>query len=330
MTLALPLLEPHHVGMYFDDDECCVCGSSDLCPWTEASMDDTEYVTCLDSELVMRIKKDEHGSRITKVFKFFEPNAGELNSRPDDLPIDPLKVPLPDAPTDVDWDELDPCFYPDNCIVLRRVQTTEERKMMSYIITKFHSYVPTVKTVGRAINYLVYWKGYPIGVIGGGSPPSPLTKCIQDYFVPYVGSWEASHALKKRVTPSLANNWRFCMTPDSPHNGGTKVLSIFTARLKKDWEMRYGVPLRWILTYVADDHEGSVYKGSNWKFLGMTKGFHRKGCCYRNDPLSRQTARPRENVKTTPKKIFIKDVYYRNELLKPLVAPLVTLAPLPS
>ena len=194
-------------------------------------------------------------------------------------------------------------------IFLKKVETREERRLVSDIIIKYHSYVKNPHNRGRIIVYLVYLDGKPIGCIGGGSPPMPPSQCVIDYFAKVTGSYEeASKNLKRRILPHLVNNWKFTLTPDAPRNAGSRVLYVFSRLLKKDWKQKYDTEVKWILTYVGAGKEGTIYKAAGWEYLGMTRGLHRVGPVYRNDEMSRSTAEPRKTVTADPKKVFMKYV----------------------
>jgi len=134
----------------------------------------------------------------------------------------------------------------------------------------------------------------------------PVSKCILDYFEDKFG-YEEAHNLKWHILPHLANNSRFTLVNTS-HNIGSKILGIFVRVLKKHWQQKYGDELKWILTYVGAGKDGTVYKAAGWQYLGMTKGFHRVGPVYRNDLMSKASARRCEDVTSYPKKVFIKAV----------------------
>ena len=62
-------------------------------------------------------------------------------------------------------------------ITLERVKSDSQKSAVKRIITKHHSYVPTHRSVGRRIDWLIYHSDYknilgvekPIGMIGIGS-----------------------------------------------------------------------------------------------------------------------------------------------------------------
>jgi hypothetical protein len=120
--------------------------------------------------------------------------------------------------------------------------------------------------VGRQLNYLVYYNGWPIGIIGGASPPLNY-KIFRDYFNTV------------QDTSYLNNNvYRIVHKPED-RNIGTKILKMFRATLIQDYKSFYKDRLLGLVTFVEPPRTGAIYKADNWDYLGMTKGIEvkRKG-----------------------------------------------------
>jgi len=75
----------------------------------------------------------------------------------------------------------------------------------------------------------------------------------------------------------IANNSRFLILPDYHYkNLASRILSLCQKRIVNDWQERFGFPLLLLETFVDPTHyQGTIYKASNWRFLGYTKGFRR-------------------------------------------------------
>ena len=127
------------------------------------------------------------------------------------------------------------------------------------------SHYPNSKgIVGRSINYLVIWKDYIVGIIGGNSPPYSI-ESINNYF----------NITKDNRTQKLRgffNNDVFRLIIKEK-NLGTKTLKSFRNKLKQDYKIKYGEDIFGMITFVEPPRIGAVYKADNWKYLGMTKGF---------------------------------------------------------
>ena len=78
----------------------------------------------------------------------------------------------------------------------------------------------------------------------------------------------------------VANNYRFCLTPDSGiKNVGTMALKLLRVEGGKRWKEKYGDDLVMLETFVQplrDDSDnkrnGAVYLADNWSMVGKTKG----------------------------------------------------------
>jgi len=157
-------------------------------------------------------------------------------------------------------------------ITLELVETQIQKDMVKHIIEKHHSYVPSNRSVGRRIDWLIYHSAYenlfgfekPIGMIGMGSSVYPPPKDI----LSYVGMTKSVY---KDNFNSFANNWRYCMTESIP-NAGSQILKKFRESALIEWEKKYGDNLKYIITFVGGGNNGAVYKADNWEHIGHTAG----------------------------------------------------------
>ena len=80
----------------------------------------------------------------------------------------------------------------------------------------------------------------------------------------------------------VVNNNRFLILPRprSP-NLGSRVLSSLLRRLSDDWVVRFGHRVCLVETFVDPKRfAGAVYKASNWRYIGDTKGYARSNGTY--------------------------------------------------
>ena len=119
----------------------------------------------------------------------------------------------------------------------------------------------------------------------------------------------------------VTNNVRFLILPGGPRNLGSRVLSLCTRRLARDWPARFGHPLLLLESFVDPARfRGTTYRAADWIEVGRSHGFGRDGQGYSKrarpklvflHPLSRTARarlraahldpRPRHRVpKTTP------------------------------
>lgn len=151
-----------------------------------------------------------------------------------------------------------------NKVELRVVQTDDDKKVAKEIVENYHSYVPTYKSVGRRIDWLVFVDGDLCGMIGIGSSTYPPCKDLLNR----LGITKNQY---KEMFNSIANNWRFCMSKRIP-NIGTQVLKLLRKVAPIAWKEKYGDDLYYLITFVGGGNAGSVYLADNWEKIGHTSG----------------------------------------------------------
>jgi len=148
------------------------------------------------------------------------------------------------------------------------VENDVQKSMVKHIIVNHHSYVPTHRSVGRRIDWLIYedtdFGSKPVGMIGVGSSVYPPPKDL----LRYVGMTKSEY---KDNFNSFANNWRYCMTKSIP-NAGSQILKQLRQLAPIEWEKKYKNFLTHLITFVGGDNNGAVYKSDNWDMVGHTAG----------------------------------------------------------
>lgn len=147
---------------------------------------------------------------------------------------------------------------------LKLIETDEEREVAKNIVETYHSYVPSFKSVGRRIDWLIDVDGEIVGMIGIGSSTYPPCKDI----LRRLGKTKNEY---REIFNSIANNWRFCMVKKIP-NVGTRVLKLLRHQAPIEWNRKYGDTLKYLITFVGGGHDGAVYKADNWEVIGNTAG----------------------------------------------------------
>jgi len=155
---------------------------------------------------------------------------------------------------------------------LELVNSQWQKDHVKRIIEKHHSYVPSARSVGRRIDWLIYHPDYvnalnvpqAVGMIGVGSSVYPPPKDL----LSYVGM---SKSVYKDNFNSFANNWRFCMTTSIP-NAGSQILKQLRHHAPIEWEKKYKNFLTHIITFVGGGNNGAVYRADNWDMVGQTAG----------------------------------------------------------
>ena len=157
-------------------------------------------------------------------------------------------------------------------IRLELVEYHMQKLQVKRIIEKHHSYVPSNRSVGRRIDWLIYHSEHtnafgieePVGMVGLGSSVYPPPKDI----LRYVGMTKSEY---KDNFNSFANNWRYCMTESIP-NAGSQILKQLRYTAPIEWEKKYKNFLTHLVTFVGGGNNGAVYKSDNWDMVGYTSG----------------------------------------------------------
>ena len=194
-------------------------------------------------------------------------------------------------------------------IRLELVEYHLQKMQVKSIIEKHHSYVPSNRSVGRRIDWLIYHSEHTnafgieeaVGMIGLGSSVYPPPKDI----LSYVGMTKSVY---KDNFNSFANNWRYCLTKSIP-NLGSQVLKQLREQGLLSWKSKYGDDLKYIITFVGGGKNGAVYKADNWKHIGHTAGLpeHKSSSMKwdNKDKLKELFVKPTGENK---KMIFIKEI----------------------
>ena len=149
-------------------------------------------------------------------------------------------------------------------IELKLISNESDRELAKNIVENHHSYVPTYKSVGRRIDWLIYIDDELCGMIGIGSSTYPPCKDI----LRHLGMTKNDY---KEQFNSFANNWRFCMMK-SVKNAGTGILKRLRKQAPVEWKRKYGDDLKYLITFVGAGHNGAVYLADNWSCIGKTSG----------------------------------------------------------
>ena len=158
-------------------------------------------------------------------------------------------------------------------VELRMVRWTEQEKRWNYLIDKYH-YLGYRTPVGHCLKYLIYCNEKILGCIGFTDGVLKLN--IRDKWI----GWSIEQ--RERNLRFVINNNRFLLLPwVKVKNLASKVLSIATKQVQKDWEHYYNYKPVLIETFVdVGRFIGTCYKASNWHFLGRTIGKGRRGMKY--------------------------------------------------
>jgi hypothetical protein len=169
-------------------------------------------------------------------------------------------------------------------IVVRPVHNSEEPIFND--LMQAHHYLGALPKIGNTIWYVAtYQSRWQALLIFSAS----ALKCgARDSWI----GWD--FRLQYDRLNLIANNSRFLILPDSHQkNLASKVLSMCQKRIQQDWVIRFGYPLLLLETFVDPTRfNGTIYKASNWRFTGYSKGFQRTRSGY-------------SNTRKNPKMVFV-------------------------
>ena len=138
-------------------------------------------------------------------------------------------------------------------------------------IAQFH-YLGFNRTVGENIRYIIKANdGRPLACLLFGAAAWSC-RGRDDYI-----GWDKNS--RRQRLHLLAGNTRLLIFPwVKVPCLASHTLSLILRRLSSDWGMRYGHPLAAVETFVEQNRfRGTVYKASNWIYVGTTAGRGRDG-----------------------------------------------------
>lgn len=170
-------------------------------------------------------------------------------------------------------------------IVIRPVRPSEEPRYQEQM--QKHHYLGFLPKIGETLWYVASWQDEWVGLL---SFSTPAWKCAaRDSWI----GWDLRHQYDRLHL--VTNNSRFLILPQyHVPNSASRILSLTQKRLPLDWQQSFGHPLVLLETFVDPQRfHGTVYKASNWLYVGDTKGF-------------RRTRQGYANTAQSPKMVFLK------------------------
>ena len=151
------------------------------------------------------------------------------------------------------------------CVQLRIVRGRQQSRLWNEYVHRYH-YLGYKPLPGAQLRYFVLSENNIIALLGFGASAwqcAPRDK--------YIG-W--SHDQRKKKLQYIVNNARFLILPwVTCKNLASKILSLTSHRLSRDWQGHYGYQPVLLETFVERDRfAGTCYKAANWVLVGQTKG----------------------------------------------------------
>jgi len=152
-------------------------------------------------------------------------------------------------------------------IVVRLVRPSEEPHYQEQM--QKHHYLGFLPKIGETLWYVASWHDEWVGLLNFSTP---AWKCAaRDRWI----GWDFRHQYDRLHL--VTNNSRFLILPEYHiPNLASRILSLCRKRLRGDWQKSFGHPVVLMETFVDPQRfQGTVYKASNWLYVGKTKGFRR-------------------------------------------------------
>jgi len=148
---------------------------------------------------------------------------------------------------------------------LQLITTRQDSKLWNEYIDRYH-YLGYKTLPGAQLRYFAYSDQRLLALFGFGS--AAWKTAPRDEFI----GWTQTR--RQANLHLIINNARFLILPwiQSQHLA-SKLLSLVTRRIARDWHLRYGYKPVLLETFVEKDRfKGTCYRAANWKFLGDTRG----------------------------------------------------------
>ena len=181
---------------------------------------------------------------------------------------------------------------PDSSIDLRAVTVrptwgAQEHRRWDRLVEEHH-YLRFHGVVGRGLRHVAVHGETWLALIGW--QPGAFKLAARDRWI----GWSAEQQFRRLHL--IANNSRFAiLTPERVPNLASRVLGLSLRRVSADIQAVHGYPALLAETFVDPARfAGTCYRASNWRSLGMTRGFAR-------DP----GAAPRWRHHGQPKEVFV-------------------------
>nr|CBX27584.1 hypothetical protein N47_H24060 [uncultured Desulfobacterium sp.]CBX28675.1 hypothetical protein N47_G39990 [uncultured Desulfobacterium sp.]CBX28902.1 hypothetical protein N47_B20480 [uncultured Desulfobacterium sp.]CBX29352.1 hypothetical protein N47_J03330 [uncultured Desulfobacterium sp.]CBX29646.1 hypothetical protein N47_J06270 [uncultured Desulfobacterium sp.] len=157
-------------------------------------------------------------------------------------------------------------------ITVRPVLKEEEQEYIKLMAK--HHYLGFAPKIGETMWYVATVDKEWVSLIGFSV--SALKCKVRDQWI----GWTYRYQFDRLKL--IVNNNRFLILPGwHINNLGSRTISLCLKRIVDDWVRFFGHKIVLVETFVDPDlYLGTVYRASNWLYIGDTKGFRRKSRGY--------------------------------------------------
>jgi hypothetical protein len=152
-------------------------------------------------------------------------------------------------------------------VLVRPVLPSEEHCFQERM--QAYHYLGALPKIGETLWYVASWRDEWVALL---TFSAAAWKCaVRERWI----GWDFRHQYDRLHL--VTNNSRFLILPQYHiPNLASRILSLCQKRLCTDWQERFGHPVVLLETFVDPQRfRGTVYKASNWIYVGQTKGFRR-------------------------------------------------------
>jgi len=152
-------------------------------------------------------------------------------------------------------------------VLVRPVRALEQQRFQK--LMQQHHYLGALRKISETLWYVATFGDQWIALL---SFSAAALKCsARDRWI----GWDFRHQYDRLKL--LTNNSRFLILPGWHFpNLASRILSLCQKRLPADWQALFGHRVVLIETFVDPQRfRGTIYKATNWIYVGNTKGFHR-------------------------------------------------------
>ncbi len=154
-------------------------------------------------------------------------------------------------------------------VEVRLVHSMDEKARWDALVREHH-YLPWHRLFGKALHHVAIHDGNWLALIGW--QVGAFKVGVRDRWI----GWTAEQQFSRLHL--VAGNARYVLLGrDRPRNLASRVLALSLRRLSADMEKVHGYPVYLAETFVdISRFAGTCYRASNWRSLGLTRGFARR------------------------------------------------------
>ena len=154
-------------------------------------------------------------------------------------------------------------------VTVRPTWGAQEHRRWDRLVADHH-YLPFHGVIGKGLRHVAVHGETWLALIGW--QPGAFKLAARDRWI----GWPAEQQFRRLHL--IANNSRFViLTPGRVHNLASRVLGLSLRRLSQDIQAVHGYPVFLAETFVdVSRFVGTCYRASNWRSLGLTRGFARE------------------------------------------------------